>query len=72
MEELTMPTRKMAPTAAGKELFDDLRRLVEALDRRVPHLERLDEAAIAREAADLRKRAVALMQAIEAARPPKS
>jgi hypothetical protein len=62
----------MAPTAATKALFDDLRHLVEALDRRVPHLERLEETAIAREAADLRQRAVALMQAIEAAVPPES
>jgi hypothetical protein len=67
-----MPTRKIAPTAATKALFDDLRHLVEALDRRVPHLERLEETAIAREAADLRQRAVALMEAIEAAVPPQS
>jgi hypothetical protein len=48
-------------------MFDELQRLVEAIDRRVPHLERLDEAAIARDAADLRQRAVSLMRAIEAA-----
>jgi hypothetical protein len=52
---------------AAKEMFDELQRLVEAIDRRVPHLERLDEAAIARDAADLRQRAVSLMRAIEAA-----
>ena len=48
-------------------MFDDLQRLVEGIDRRVPQLERLDEATIARDAADLRQRAVALMRAIEAA-----
>jgi hypothetical protein len=36
-----------------------LRELVEALDRRVPHVERLGEARIAREAALLRSDAVA-------------
>lgn len=34
-----------------------LRQLVEALDRRVPHVERLGEVGIAREAAALRKEA---------------
>ena len=57
----------MAPTAAAKEMFDDLQRLIEAIDRRVPHLERLEEAAIARDAADFRDRAVTLMRALEAA-----
>ena len=62
-----MATDKIAPAHAAKEVFEDLQHLVEALDRRVPHLERLAEAAIARDAADLRQRAVALMRAIEAA-----
>jgi len=57
---------------AAREMFDDLRRLVEAIDRRVPHLERPSEAAIARDAADLRQRAVTLMDAIEAALAPDS
>jgi len=35
-----------------------LRELVEALDRRVPHVERLGEVRIARESAALRKEAV--------------
>jgi hypothetical protein len=34
-----------------------LRELIDALDRRVPHVERLGEVRIAREAADLRKEA---------------
>ena len=64
-----MAADRMAPARAAKEMFDDLKHLVEAIDRRVPKLERLGEAAIARDAADLRQRAVALMRAIEAAVP---
>ena len=64
---LTMKPLKLAPATAAKEMFDDLQRLIEAIDRRVPQLERLSEATIAREAADLRQRAVTLMRAIEAA-----
>ena len=62
-----MATDKIAPANAAKEVFEDLQHLVEAIDRRVPQLERLAEAAIARDAADLRQRAIALMRAIEAA-----
>ena len=64
---MTMEERKLAPAAAAKEMFDDLQRLIEAIDRRVPQLQRPSEARIAQEAADLRQRAVALMRAIEAA-----
>jgi hypothetical protein len=35
-----------------------LRQLVQALDRRVPHFERNGEATIARDAADLKHRAI--------------
>jgi hypothetical protein len=62
---MTIPPH--GPTAAAQGMLDDLKRLVEGIDRRVPHLERLDEAEIAREAADLRERAVTLMRALEAA-----
>jgi hypothetical protein len=44
-----------------------LRELVEALDRRVAHVERLGEARIAREAAALRKEAVNRIQELAAA-----
>jgi hypothetical protein len=64
-----MATDKIAPAGAAKEMFDDLQNLVDAIDRRVPQLGRLAEATIARDAADLRARAVALMRAIEAAVP---
>ena len=65
-----MTTSKTAPAAAAKQMLADLQRLVEAIDRRVPHLERLSEAKIAREAADLRRRAVKLIRELEAAAPP--
>ena len=60
-----MANDKIAPANAAKAMFADLQHLVEAIDRRVPHLERLSETDIARDAADLRQRAVALMRAIE-------
>ena len=62
-----MATDKIGPANTAKEMFEDLQHLVEAIDRRVPQLERLAEAAIARDAADLRQRAIALMRAIETA-----
>ena len=62
-----MTTPRTAPAEAAKEMVDDLRRLIEGIDRRVPHLERLEEARIARDAADLRERAVTLLRALETA-----
>ena len=44
-----------------------LRELVDALDQRVVHVERLGEAGIAREAADLRKDALHRIQELTAA-----
>jgi hypothetical protein len=44
-----------------------LRELVDALDRRVAHVERLGETRIAREAAGLRKEAVNRIQELTAA-----
>jgi hypothetical protein len=67
-----MTGRKLAPATAAKEMLDDLQRLIEAIDRRVPQLQRPSEARIAQEAADLRQRAVALMHAVEAALEPDS
>ena len=46
-----------------------LRELVDALDRRVAHVERLGEARIAREAAVLRKEALHRIQELTAASP---
>lgn len=46
-------------------LANELRELVEALDRRVPHLERAGETAIARDAAHLRDEAIKRLAALE-------
>ena len=55
--------------AAAREMLTDLHHLIEALDRRVPRLGRDGEAQIALDAADLRERAVKLIQRIEAQVP---
>ena len=51
--------------AQAKALLADLTRLIEALDRRVPRLERSGEVQIAQDAAELRARASSLIQRIE-------
>jgi hypothetical protein len=51
------------------EMLADLYRLIEALDRRVPRLERLGEAQIAHDAAALRERALSLIHEIEGDTP---
>lgn len=52
-----MASRKGTGTER-KQIIADLEALLSALDRRVPHIERLGEVAIAREAATLRKKAL--------------
>jgi hypothetical protein len=42
-----------------------LRQLIDALNRRVPHIERAGEAAIARDAAELMKLALKRLKALE-------
>ena len=56
------------------ELRRELRELIEALDRRLPSVERLGEAAIARDAAALRTRAIARLAELpdDPARPSPS
>ena len=44
--------------AVDPELLQELRELIQALDRRVPRVERAGESAIARDAAKLRATAV--------------
>lgn len=58
-----------APTTSDitPALIEDLRELVAALDRRVPHLERAGETAIARDALHLRDEAVARLATLEKA-----
>ena len=42
-----------------------LRQLIDALNRRVPHIDRAGEAAIARDAAELMKQALKRLKALE-------
>jgi hypothetical protein len=51
--------------AVTREMLGDLYELIDALDRRVPRLERVGEAQIAHDAADLRERAMSLIRRIE-------
>jgi hypothetical protein len=63
--EVPVPTTNEKATAHAREMLTDLYELIEALDRRVPRLERSGEAQIAHDAADLRERAMSLIQRIE-------
>jgi hypothetical protein len=51
-------SKQMAMTMTPHELACELRELIDALDRRVPRVERAGEASIARDAAELRAKAV--------------
>jgi hypothetical protein len=64
-----MPTTNAAGPAHIRDMLADLYELIEALDRRVPRLERIGEAQIAHDAADLRERAVSLIHRIEGKAP---
>ena len=59
---------KNASAGDGGEVQRRLRELIAALDRRVPHLERVDEVEIARAAAALRKTAEQRLAAVETER----
>jgi hypothetical protein len=48
-----------------KRLIDRLRELIDALDSRVPHLEREGETRIANDAAALREKALARLAELE-------
>lgn len=60
-----MSDRRIAAESSPAELLAALRELVEALDRRVPHLERSGEVQIAKDAALLRGEAVARIEALQ-------
>jgi hypothetical protein len=60
---------KEVKAAQTREMLADLYRLIEALDRRVPRLERIGEAQIAHDACDLRERALSLIRRIESDTP---
>jgi hypothetical protein len=62
---MTMPVQDVVVIA--QDIVGDLRRLIEAIDVRTPRPERPDEARIAADAAELRARAVAVLQRIELA-----
>ena len=55
----------MADTRLRAELLDELRNLIVAIDRRLPRLLHLDEPAIAKDAAELRAKAVAMIAHLE-------
>ena len=59
--EIATADRDDTPT----EQIQILRELIEALDRRVPHIERTGEIQIARDAASLRERALKRIAALE-------
>jgi hypothetical protein len=54
---------------ARQQQIRHLRELVAALDRRVPHIERAGEAAIARDAANLREKALARIAELDKTDP---
>lgn len=56
----------MAADSVRLEMLADLRKLLEAIDRRLPRLAHPDEAGIAAEAAELRARTAKLIADLEA------
>jgi|RhiMetdeSRZDD1v2_1073273.scaffolds.fasta_scaffold333863_3 hypothetical protein len=64
-----MPITTQDAAAHAREMLGDLYQLIEALDRRVPRIERIGEAQIVRDAAELRERAVNLIRTIESKIP---
>ena len=55
----------MSSAGSSEALVAHLRELVDAIDRRVPHLEREGEMQIAADAAELRARALARIATLE-------
>ena len=49
------------------EVIQDLQRLLEAIDRRLPRIAHIGEPAIAQDALELRAKAVALLAKLESA-----
>ena len=64
-DEGPMSANSQSTAAEVQDMLSDLTELIAALDRRVPRLERIGEAQIAQDAADLRERALSLIQRIE-------
>jgi hypothetical protein len=64
-EKLVVDATRAPIDPARKRLIGRLRELIDALDSRVPHLEREGEMRIADEAAALRKKAVERISELE-------
>jgi hypothetical protein len=64
-----MRTSRADRDTDAQGLLADLYEVIEAIDRRVPRLERIGEGQIAHDAADLRERAISLIKRIEGATP---
>ena len=58
--------RRKADDPSPQDVIDELRELIAALARRVPHIERAGEIAIARDAARLKERALGRIAQLEA------
>jgi hypothetical protein len=67
IQEDSMADKKTADDADRTRTLRRLRELI-ALDRRVPHIERIGEIAIARDAAMLKKKALDRIAQLEAPR----
>jgi hypothetical protein len=61
--------QRRAAETHRQEMMADLQRLVEALDRRVPRLEQVGEAQVAKDAAELRHKAVDLIAKLRSEAP---
>jgi len=66
MDVVLMPAKTNSTKADRMRALRRLRELIAALDRRVPHIERVGEIAIAQDAATLRKQAMDRMAELEA------
>jgi hypothetical protein len=67
-----MTDKKTADEADRTRALRHLRELIAAIDRRVPHIERLGETGTARDAATLREKAMARITELEAVRGHRS
>ena len=63
---MTKPVSQLSGSRRD-EMMGELRLLIEALDRRVPQLERLGEAQIVQDASELRRKALSLIVEMKAA-----
>jgi hypothetical protein len=61
--------QRRAAETHRQEMMADLQRLVEALDRRVPRLEQVGEAQVAKDAAELLHKAVDLIAKLRSEAP---